>query len=147
MYLFSYGSNHPGQLAQRLGHPVMTLSAIVKGYQRVFRGSSRTWGGGGVASLLKRPGGLTFGLAIVVSPRDLEVLDRYEGVPYAYRRQKLQVLIGDAQTPSRGLAYIAESPTFNAPSRAYLEAVAKTVSTHWAHDDGTPIDPEDFPIR
>jgi gamma-glutamylcyclotransferase (GGCT)/AIG2-like uncharacterized protein YtfP len=145
-YLFSYGSNHPGQLAQRLGHPVMTLSAYAPGYQRVFRGFSRSWGGG-VASLEKARGGNAFGLVVPVSESDLKTLDRFEGVPFAYERAKIAVLVGDGRSRKTAVAYLAKSRTFGAPTREYLEAVSRTVSVHWRHEDGSPIDPEEFPLR
>jgi hypothetical protein len=55
MYLFSYGSNHPDQLADRLERVVRGYGASLHGYRRVFRGHSQLWGGG-VASLRKASG-------------------------------------------------------------------------------------------
>jgi len=147
MYLFSYGSNHPGQLAERLGHPVMALPGVVTGWERVFRGTSRTWGGTGVASLERRRGATTFGIVTPVTVKDLEILDRHEGVPFSYTREKIRAFIGEEDRERPVVVYLAQSKTFNAPSYEYLKAVAMTVSTHWRHDDGSPIDPEDFPIR
>jgi cation transport regulator ChaC len=143
-YLFSYGSNHPGQLAERLRHPVLTLPAYAPGWQRVFRGMSRTWGGG-VASLVKKRGATTYGLAIRVTPADLETLDRYEGVPFAYQRKTIELVIGDER--KRAIAYIARSRTHNPPTPAYLENVAKTISAHWAGAAGGLVLPEEIPIR
>lgn len=146
MYLFSYGSNHAAQLAERLGHPIVPLPAYARGWHRVFRGQSRTWGGAGVASLEKAPGGVTYGSACLVTPQDLEVLDRYEGVPFAYRRHKIKIYIGEESRTRTAVAYIAVSKIFNPPSRAYLQAIAKNVGAHWSGSSG-PVKPEDFPIR
>lgn len=144
VYLFSYGSNHPAQLAKRLGHPILTLPAYAPGWQRVFRGMSRTWGGG-VASLVKKRGATTYGLALRVRPADLETLDWYEGVPFAYQRRQIELVVGDER--KKALAYIARSKERNAPTRAYLASVAKTLSAHWAGAAGGPVRPEEIPIR
>jgi gamma-glutamylcyclotransferase len=147
LYLFSYGSNHPAQLAERLGHPIVPLPAFAEGWHRVFRGHSRTWGGAGVASLERAPGGVTFGSACLVTPADLSVMDGYEGVPFAYQRHKIKIRIGSETRPRQAVVYLAVSREFNPPSRSYLQAIARTVSTHWRRDDGSPVRPEDFPIR
>jgi len=143
MYLFSYGSNNTAQLSDRLSHPVVTLPAYLPGWQRVFRGHSRTWGGG-VASLAKKRGAVTYGLACQVSEADLARMDRYEGVPFAYQRHRVKIVIGE--TPTSAIAYIAVSRTFEPPSRSYLESVARTISEHWSGDHGR-VTPEEIPIR
>jgi cation transport regulator ChaC len=143
--LFSYGSNDPDQLATRLERPVDSYAALADGWARVFRGSSRTWGGAGVASLVRKPGTVTYGLVVPVTEEDLRVLDRYEGVPRSYRRKKIAVEVGGE--PERAVAYIATSRRFNPPSREYLKAVARTISTHWRSSDGSPVVVEDITIR
>ena len=143
-YLFSYGSNHPAQLAERLEHPVLTLPAYLPGWQRVFRGMSRGWGGG-VASIAKKRGATTYGLAVQVTAADLKKMDRFEGVPFAYVRRRVELVVGDEK--KRGIAYVAVSREHNAPTRAYLEAVAKTSSAHWAAETGGRVRPEEIPIR
>jgi hypothetical protein len=100
-----------------------------------------------VASLEKKRGGITFGLVVPVEEPDLAILDRYEGVPFAYVRAKISVVVGDDQAKRPAVAYLAKSRTFGAPTREYLEAVSKTVSVHWRHEDGAPIAPDEFPIR
>lgn len=142
--LFSYGSNHPEQLARRLGRPIQTYPALADGWARVFRGMSRTWGGG-VASLERKAGAVTYGLVVPVDEEDLRILDRYEGVPRSYRRKTVDVeAMGQ---PERAVAYIATSREFNPPTREYLEAVARTISTHWTGHDGSRVVPEDITIR
>ena len=67
MLLFSYGSNSPKQLAERLGHPVEGRAAYAEGWMRVFRGYSERWQGA-VASLLPSRGQKTYGYVAEVSP-------------------------------------------------------------------------------
>lgn len=143
-YLFSYGSNHPAQLAERLGHPVVTLPAVLQGYERVFRGHSRFWNGAGVASVEKKRGGHVYGLVCIVTKDDIAKMDRFEGVPFAYTRKKVTVTVNGEKMPAH--VYVAKSREFNPPARDYLKAIARTINTHWRGDDGR-VQPEDIPIR
>jgi len=146
MLLFSYGSNHPKQLAERLGHPIVGRGAYIEGWQRVFRGWSDRWDGG-VASLEKKGGttAVTYGYVADVSPADLDRLDRFEGVGNGkYKRMGVTVRVPEdyATHTLPAVVYVSTSRTFNAPSPLYLKAVAKTVGTFWRG-----AKPEDFPIR
>ncbi len=140
--LFSYGSNYPARLAERLGHGVETWRAYAPGYERVFRGYSTRWGGG-VASILPNPGAQTLGHVTRVTSADLRVLDAREGVPDAYLRVEIPVVID--QGPTEAWVYISRSSEFTPPSRRYLEAVAETINTHWAGDEA--IFWQDIPVR
>ncbi len=144
--LFSYGSNHPRQMAERLGRDVETVGAFLPGYVRAFRGFSRRWGGG-VATLKKERGGTVFGLVTSVSDRDLETMDRFEGVASGnYKRMSVNVVMADGQK-ARAIAYVSTSDDFNRPTREYLEAVAKTVGTHWRGDGGAKVTWGDITVR
>lgn len=143
-YLFSYGSNSPRQLAERLGHAVTGRAAFVDGYLRAFRGWSNRWEGG-VATLI--PGrGKTYGYIAEVTPADLAVLDRYEGVATGnYRRQPLTATTNEGDVVE-AIAYLASSTEKNAPSRAYKQAVAETISAFWAGSNG-PVTEDDITVR
>ena len=143
-YLFSYGSNSPRQLAERLGHSVKGRGAYVEGYLRAFRGWSSRWEGG-VATLI--PGrGMTFGYIAEVTPDDLAILDRYEGVATGnYRRVSMQVTTNDGETV-QAIAYLASSSEKNAPSRAYKRAVAETIGAFW-EGEGGPVTEADITVR
>lgn len=144
--LFSYGSNHPLQMAERLGHDVRTMGAYLPGYVRAFRGFSRRWGGG-VATLKKQAGGVVFGLVAPVSASDIETMDRFEGVASGnYKRMSVNVILADG-SKAKAIAYVSTSNEFNQPTKEYLEAVAKTVSTHWSGDGGTKVTWRDIDIR
>jgi hypothetical protein len=142
--LFSYGSNNMDQLAARLGHTVDGTAAFVEGWQRVFRGHSTRWGGG-VATLVKKDAGVTYGYVASVSSYDLDILDEYEGVASGrYRRKNMKVRVGPSFTaaPRQAVVYVSSSRAFGAPTAAYLKAVAKTVGEFWDN-----VNPGSFPIR
>lgn len=143
-FLFSYGSNHPGQLAERLGHPVKGAAAYASGWIRVFRGYSSNWGGS-VATLLPKKSGKTYGYIAKVSEADLQRLDQFEGARYA--RTPITVTTHDGKEV-KAIAYLrkGDEPFVEPPSQSYLEAVAKTVSAFWS-DDEEPITAASFPIR
>jgi len=142
--LFSYGSNHPAQLAERLEHPVETRSAYVDNYARAFRGRSQRWGGG-VATLIPQSGARTYGHAADVTPADLRVLDAREGVPASYTRTKLTVKVDGGTAVA--WVYLARSAEVVPPSRPYLEAIAKTINAHWTGEGGRPVTWRDITVR
>jgi len=144
--LFSYGSNHPAQMAERLGHDVATVGAYAPGYVRAFRGFSSRWGGG-VATLVKQRGGVVYGLVAPVTKEDLARMDRFEGVASGnYKRMKLPVVLQTGEK-AQAIAYVATSKEFNEPSREYLEAVARTVRTHWSGSGGAKVTWKDITVR
>lgn len=148
MYVFSYGSNHPGQLEERLGHPVRTQGAFARGYERVFCGASQRWRGG-VASLrmVSQSNGTVFGLVAEVSKADLDRLDGFEGIHTGnYTRETISVSLAEGGQVT-AFVYISMSNQFTPPSRAYLEAVAKTVGAYWRNDDGSKVTWKDITVR
>lgn len=142
--LFSYGSNNPTQLGERLGRPIGGTAARLEGYGRVFRAWSKRWNGG-VASLEPDLSRTTYGYVEKVTEQELAILDGYEK---GYQRTPLQVQVakGDGWTPKTAIAYICLNQTYNKPSRQYLEAVVKTINAFWSGDNGT-VTVEDIPLR
>ena len=140
--LFSYGSNHPAQLAERLGHPVVTGGAYLPGHIRIFRGDSKRWAGG-VASLAARAGGVAFGLVTPVTAEDLARMDGFEGA--GYKRIRVRVTLVDGRQKD-AWAYVSRSEEFHEPSRIYLEAVAKTVNAHWHGAGGKKVTWRDIDV-
>lgn len=146
MFLFSYGSNSPEQLSDRLGRRVTAQPAVLHGMRRVFRGASRGWGGA-PASLIRKPGSVTYGNVVSVTEDQLRIIDRYEGVGSGqYRRiaVKVQVKEGRRLTTVDAVAYVATSRRRGRPTQAYLQAVADNVGQFWSAADGSALRPEDF---
>jgi 8-oxo-dGTP pyrophosphatase MutT (NUDIX family)/cation transport regulator ChaC len=149
VYLFCYGSNNTKQLQSRLSIPGGSRGSVqgayAPGYQRVFRGMSRKWGGG-TASLEKKRSATTYGLVVELLPQDLEKLDRYEGVHSGvYKRQTITVYTQDGEE-LEAIAYVSLKKQFNPPTEEYLDAVAETISMFWEGSRG-PVTADDIPIR
>jgi gamma-glutamylcyclotransferase (GGCT)/AIG2-like uncharacterized protein YtfP len=149
--LFSYGSNHPGQLGHRLGRPVGGQAAYLPGYSRVFRGESSTWNGYGVASVKPDDKNNVYGYVELITKNELEIMDEYEGRQVgAYDPKVKTVMIreeGGQTTPRKAIVYVATSTYRNAPSREYLEAVVETISTFWSEEGGRKVEISDIPIQ
>lgn len=152
MLLFSYGSNGPDQLKERLKRDVDGEPAHLPGWGRVFRGHSPRWGGA-VATLEADSERVAYGWVCEVDEADLETLDRYEGVAQgAYRRVMLSVLVrrGDHDERARAVAYVRARPPQQdpaaPPSNAYRAAVARTVGAFWCNPDGSVVGPADIDV-
>ena len=143
--LFSYGSNGPAQLADRLGRVPPTFPAYADGVRRVFRGYSRGWGGA-VASLINRKEATTYGSVAKVHAADLDVLDSYEGVHSGnYRRGTLDVMVdfGDGFESAKAVVYVSTSKQRGKPTQKYLRAIVDNVGSFWAGSGGK-LKPSDF---
>ena len=80
MLYFAYGSNlDRRQFARRCPGSRPVAPAVLRGYRLAFRG-------GGHADIVQEKGGLVRGALYQVTKRDVEALDRYEGVPTYYHR-------------------------------------------------------------
>jgi hypothetical protein len=145
-FLFCYGSNNPQQLAERIGPPKSMSAAYSPDHKRVFRGFSQGWGGG-VASLAPSKTRPAFGYVAQVTEAQLRKMDIYEGVAVgAYARRKIKVVKIDKRTGEASkvdaIAYIASSREFHKPSRAYLQAILKTIAPFWEIDSVADISVE-----
>ncbi len=81
-----------------------------------------------MATLVADPLGGVDGLIYALTDRDLDALDRWEGHPHVYRRERVSVRVG-----SRGLsAYTdirsADPPA--SPSEAYLSRIERAYRRH-----------------
>lgn len=82
---FAFGSNlHLPQMRERCPDCELLESAVLAGYRLAFRGASRRWEAGGVATVIPDPGSRVHGLLYRLSPADLASLNGYEGVPHVY---------------------------------------------------------------
>lgn len=142
-FLFCYGSNNQAQLEKRLGRDVQTVPAYLNGYSRVFVGHSRNWNGA-VASLVKKANKTVYGLCALVDDDDLEVMDGYEGASYERKNIKMSILMNGKEQKITAIAYIADGLEEGIPSKSYLEACAKTVSTFWSSEEGKAVTWKDF---
>ena len=142
---FCHGSNSVLQLRQRLRNPFLTAErARVRGFQRIFAGYSRKWGGGGVASLVEKKDAETLGSIVYLTAAEFDHLDRFEGIPEGadpfgvdfeenrYRRQWVRVEDGEELF---GIAYVRNNGLWRGfPSDAYLTACTRNVGQFWKVD-------------
>jgi gamma-glutamylaminecyclotransferase len=83
---FAYGSNlNPAQMRRRCPSAVQLARATLANHRLSFAGHSASWSGG-VANVVRANGAKVEGLLYVLSERDVQELDRCEGVPAVYDR-------------------------------------------------------------
>jgi gamma-glutamylcyclotransferase len=97
-------------------------------HQLVFRGYSKRWGGS-VATVQRSARARVQGLVYVLTPADIDALDRCEGVPFAYERATCLVRCWDGRRrrvhtcvmagPLREIALGAAVPYLAQIRRAY----------------------------
>ena len=86
----AYGSNlHIGQMAHRCPTAKVVGASSLKGRRLLFRGGH----GGAVATVEQYEGGSVPVLAWEITAADEAALDRYEGFPFFYRKEKVKIEI------------------------------------------------------
>lgn len=135
-YVFSYGSNHKEQLAQRVlrerGFTANEVSpGCLENYTRIFAGYSTNWKGA-VASVHPAPGQQVFGSIIELKRHEIKLLDDHEGVgclhPYGYERRILPVVDQSCNsgTVRDCYVYIKRNTAYDGPpSLSYLQAIRR----------------------
>lgn len=129
--IFSYGSNLDiSQMQKRCPSVQIVGPAVLEGWRLLFAGHSRIWQGG-VATIEKCKRGKTYGVVYQITKMDMMQLDRYEGNPYFYKRQWVEVKLADSANSEiiRAETYILQGrepayPTqvyYNTISRGYIE--------------------------
>ena len=81
----------PTQMRSRCKSARLVTTGRVSGYRIGFTRYSTGWGGG-VADLIEESEGVVWGTVYELSGEDLKRLDDYEGVPWAYRRFRIEVM-------------------------------------------------------
>lgn len=127
MYLFSYGSNNPEQLKERLGHAhkMDVIPVYLDGYVRIFGGYSTKWKGA-VASIHPCKGKKVYGLVSKLSRNDIAILDSYET---GYKRYYVIVVNIETGKKIKVQTYIKNDIQYShPPSNEYMKAISKTLS-------------------
>ncbi len=140
-YLFSYGSNNPTQLSDRLKKDIdVIIPAYYPDHKLAFGATSKNWLGG-VATMIPfhnhdngESRSYVFGYLTKVSQSDLKTLDRFEAVGIGkYIRKIIKVKTRDNQV-IKAYAYFL-TPEYikwiEKPSNAYLDAIFKTQYAFW----------------
>lgn len=120
---FAYGSNlHPKQMSRRCPSAQLVGRSRLDRYELGFTRRSSTWGGG-VADLVPCPAAHVWGALYKLSTQDLDALDAYEGVPTAYKRQRVSVVAADGTLWQPWAYVVVKKAPYVAPAAAYMRAV------------------------
>lgn len=134
-WYFAYGSNlDPGTfLGRRRMRPLDVRVAVLEGWRLIF---DLPVGKGerGMANLLPAPGDSTTGVAYLIGPDQARHLDRSEGVPKAYRRERVGLLATDG-TRFPGFTYVSpHRHPGRKPSRRYMGLLLRGARHHGLPD-------------
>ena len=123
MYYFAYGSNlNKRQMRERYPDSKPVFTATLPNYKLVFVGWSRQWRGG-VISIKPLRGERVRGAIYEVPEQCVNRLDKFEGHPTDYARQKVTVFNEDSE-PIEAMTYIkAGQFEETQPSKEYLAVI------------------------
>lgn len=97
----AYGSNlNLGQMERRCPTAMVVGTATLQNYELLFRGSSTS----AVATVEPKEGARVPVLLWDIQPGDEKNLDRYEGYPRLYGKEKMTLTLGDQEVEA--MAYI-----------------------------------------
>ena len=121
MKYIAYGSNlNIGQMQRRCKTAKLIGISKLDGYRLVFRGDN----GSAVASVEKQKGSSVPVIVWELQKEDELVLDRYEGYPFLYRKEKAKIDI--AGTRITGMMYVMnKGKKLAVPGRYYYEIIAQ----------------------
>jgi gamma-glutamylcyclotransferase (GGCT)/AIG2-like uncharacterized protein YtfP len=120
---FAYASNlDPAVMAERCPSHTTIGPAYLEGYELAFTRRSRR-SGTGVADIIPSPASEVWGVLYEIDDRCLELLDRKEGIGWAYERIKVPVRLKDDGSIHHAQTYtvLAKEPSPVLPSPAYLD--------------------------
>jgi hypothetical protein len=132
--VFAYGSNtDAAQMRRRCPSAWKRGAAELRGFELAFAGWSDHWRGA-VATLRVVLGGRVRGVLWEVTGRDLERLDRCEGVPFAYRTALVGVRIGAEKHMARSYMLADDDAPAGLPSPAYVDRIRSGYRTAGIND-------------
>ena len=127
---FAFGSNlHEPQMRARCPDCEVLGPATVAGYRLAFRGESKRWDAGGVATILPSPKGEVQGLLYRLSPGDLASLNGYEGYPHVYTHLPVDVQPHGGALQA-ALTYQRRNGKARAPSLRYFHQIWRGYKTY-----------------
>lgn len=123
---FAYGSNlNKEQMRRRCKTAVPVGRGVLRDVTLTFRSGMRGFSRPGVANIEPCPGGVVPVGIWLITERDLEALDRYEGYPFFYDRHVVTVAT-DQGYLLEGLVYMmTEAGFMSPPSRTYLDTIRR----------------------
>lgn len=116
----AYGSNlNLPQMEVRCPTAIVKGPGEIKGYELLFRG---------VATVEPKEGGSVPVLLWNISPRDEAALDRYEGWPHLYRKERMDVEM-EGKTVSAMVYVMNDVRSFSMPSEHYYSVIEEGYKT------------------
>ena len=121
MKYIAYGSNlNIEQMERRCRTAMLFGISKLDGYRLVFRGDNAS----AVASVEKQKGSSVPVLVWEIQKEDELALDRYEGYPYLYRKEKVKIDVAGIRTT--GMMYVMnKGKKLAVPGRYYYEIIAQ----------------------
>ena len=131
-YLFCYGSNDKTQLIERLKRTnIEPKKAKLDNYIRIFGDHSENWQGA-TASLISSPGNYCMGSYISVNNKDIQTMDKFEGVSSNKSTQISVTILNEKNKEISAIAYVLVNDTWtNHPNIKYLYACCLTLIPFW----------------
>jgi len=121
---FAYASNMDPQTFRRRCPKARPLGrARLPGYRLAFTRYSRQRRGGS-ADVVEDVSSTVWGVLYEVDEECIASMDRVEGVPTAYRRERVTVFDDDGE-PQEAMTYVANRTGEFLPSRSYLEVILR----------------------
>lgn len=121
-YYFAYGSNMDlEQVKERKISYRQREKAILKDYTLLFNKESFNQYGETYANIQSKKGSILEGILYSIDDRGLGILDKFEGAPIHYKRQKVQVITTNNET-IEAIVYIANKEYIGKgkPTKEYL---------------------------
>ena len=117
---FAYGANLNKQaMDRRCAGAVYAGRAKLPGHRLTFRGNDR---GVGVADVVPKENSEVLGALWWLAPEHIAALDRFEGYPYLYTREKVQVKAEDG-TMAEAVVYAMVRGHMELPGYGYANTI------------------------
>lgn len=124
-YYIAYGSNlNLGQMAARCPCAKVASASMLENYRLLFRGAHE----GAVATVEPADGGSVPVLVWEITPTDEAALDRYEGFPFLYRKEEINVPL-TGETVSAMIYIMTEGRPAGRPSCHYYSVILEGYNT------------------
>ena len=128
---FGYGSNmSEAYMRQYTPSLEYVMNAQLPNFEIQFRKYSKNMGGG-ISSIIEKPGGMVYGVMYYIKKKEMEALDILEDVPLGiYNRETFQVLGEDGEWYAADLYRVSEPKGPYKPAKKYLDLMIAGAIEH-----------------
>ena len=128
---FGYGSNmSEAYMRQYTPSLEYVMNAQLPNFEIQFRKYSKNMGGG-ISSIIEKPGGMVYGVMYYITKKEMEALDILEDVPLGiYKRETFQVLGEDGKWYAADLYRVSEPKGPYKPAKKYLDLMIAGAIEH-----------------